>query len=262
MTTCNICACDVESGEESIKCSNNHIIHVDDCLAQYLAVICANIEKDTFEFWKKTQKIKCPLGDCSISEDQIYGKSASITKLWNSTTQKVACVVERHNAIEQVKEDETKEAEKQKKDLEDKMISEITKILSTCISCPHCQQVFFDFSGCLALTCAKCTKGFCGVCLKIHPGSQDAHVDAKSHLDAFDKETNKKYGFHGAYYIKQPGWPLWKEKIKTDRIIEYMKTIKRVYVRNSLKNIIDYLQTRSLLSVESCKQVYGSIFSY
>lgn len=38
-------------------------------------------------------------------------------------------------------------------------------------SCPNCGEVFFDFDGCVALTCRKCKKTFCGFDCRSHLGN-------------------------------------------------------------------------------------------
>jgi hypothetical protein len=60
------------------------------------------------------------------------------------------------------------------------------------LKCPGCQQAFFDFTGCAALTCSRagCGTGFCAVCLK-HCGK-----DAHQHVRAECKLNPKK-----DYYI-------------------------------------------------------------
>lgn len=53
------------------------------------------------------------------------------------------------------------------------------------LRCPHCQTVFVDFAGCMALTCKDysgrnpafgCGKHFCGWCLQACEGDAHAHV--------------------------------------------------------------------------------------
>lgn len=44
------------------------------------------------------------------------------------------------------------------------------------LGCPRCQQAFVDFNGCWALTCTRCSCGFCGWCL------QDCGHDAHTHV--------------------------------------------------------------------------------
>jgi hypothetical protein len=41
------------------------------------------------------------------------------------------------------------------------------------LTCPRCKQVFLDFNGCFALTCSRCSCGFCAWCL--HDCGNDAH---------------------------------------------------------------------------------------
>uniref|UniRef100_A0A0G4G9U7 Protein kinase domain-containing protein n=1 Tax=Chromera velia CCMP2878 TaxID=1169474 RepID=A0A0G4G9U7_9ALVE len=44
------------------------------------------------------------------------------------------------------------------------------------LKCPRCRSAFLDFRGCVALTCARCSCGFCGYCL------QDCGADAHAHV--------------------------------------------------------------------------------
>jgi hypothetical protein len=44
------------------------------------------------------------------------------------------------------------------------------------LKCPRCQQAFADFSDCFALTCSRCSCGFCAWCL------QDCKADAHQHV--------------------------------------------------------------------------------
>uniref|UniRef100_A0A7S3AK67 RING-type domain-containing protein n=1 Tax=Haptolina ericina TaxID=156174 RepID=A0A7S3AK67_9EUKA len=42
------------------------------------------------------------------------------------------------------------------------------------LKCPRCKQAFFDFQGCTALDCSRCSCKFCGWCLH-DCGDKDAH---------------------------------------------------------------------------------------
>lgn len=44
------------------------------------------------------------------------------------------------------------------------------------LRCPRCKCAFIDYSGCAALTCCKCSAGFCALCL------QDCGSDAHQHV--------------------------------------------------------------------------------
>ena len=48
------------------------------------------------------------------------------------------------------------------------------KILT--LKCPRCEAAFYDFDGCFALTCQRCSAGFCAYCLN------DCGNDAHQHV--------------------------------------------------------------------------------
>ena len=52
-----------------------------------------------------------------------------------------------------------------------KIINEILNL-----TCPSCKAVFIDFDDCFALTCSRCSTGFCVWCLKDYFGDAHAHV--------------------------------------------------------------------------------------
>mmetsp|Transcript_29123 Transcript_29123/g.40009 ORF Transcript_29123/g.40009 Transcript_29123/m.40009 type:complete len:116 (+) Transcript_29123:1767-2114(+) len=47
------------------------------------------------------------------------------------------------------------------------------------LQCPHCQKVYEDFEGCLAVTCSFCSKYFCGLCHHKSDSNGDAHSHAR-----------------------------------------------------------------------------------
>mmetsp|Transcript_4403 Transcript_4403/g.10386 ORF Transcript_4403/g.10386 Transcript_4403/m.10386 type:complete len:201 (-) Transcript_4403:152-754(-) len=52
------------------------------------------------------------------------------------------------------------------------------------LRCPNkdCGQAFLDFDGCFALTCSKCSKYFCGYCLKHFGGSATGSEATHKHV--------------------------------------------------------------------------------
>mmetsp|Transcript_36598 Transcript_36598/g.117629 ORF Transcript_36598/g.117629 Transcript_36598/m.117629 type:complete len:157 (+) Transcript_36598:592-1062(+) len=52
-----------------------------------------------------------------------------------------------------------------------------------CLRCPRCCKVFFDFDGCMSLSCGNCPCCFCGYCMK--DCGSDAHRCAASHGEVF-----------------------------------------------------------------------------
>ena len=44
------------------------------------------------------------------------------------------------------------------------------------LSCPHCQTVYAEFDGCMAVVCASCGRYFCGYCHVATAGDAHPHV--------------------------------------------------------------------------------------
>ena len=71
--------------------------------------------------------------------------------------------------------------------------------------CPHCSQVFYDFSGCCALACNKCSCHFCAWCLAPSADSRANHLHVAS--------CRHKPAGSDAYYASQEVWrAFWREK--------------------------------------------------
>lgn len=75
------------------------------------------------------------------------------------------------------------------------VLNEIRKILANTISCPHCRAPFLDFSGCLALTCAGCSKDFCGVCCCQHSSTKDKHEAVRECVERLPQEERTMNDF-------------------------------------------------------------------
>jgi len=62
-----------------------------------------------------------------------------------------------------------------------------TQLIDTCLNlrCPHCDLVFTEFDGCLAITC-QCGLEFCGFCLE---KTVDAHLHARTRHHSVFKEN-------------------------------------------------------------------------
>lgn len=68
------------------------------------------------------------------------------------------------------------------------------------LACPHCDTVYIDFEGCMALQCSSCKKHFCGYCHKKTQDSKGCH----NHVRECDmnQTTNGSY-FADAIQIKE-----------------------------------------------------------
>lgn len=60
---------------------------------------------------------------------------------------------------------------------------------------PHCRAPFLDFSGCLALTCAGCSKDFCGVCCCQHSSTKDKHEAVRECVERLPQEERTMNDF-------------------------------------------------------------------
>lgn len=90
--------------------------------------------------------------------------------------------------------------------------------------CPKCQQTFYDFDGCCAVTCGKCKCSFCGICLKYH--SRDAH----SHVANCEKNPKRGQFFLEKNTIQQ----IWKER-NIEMFNEYIQSIADETIRERVR---------------------------
>ena len=60
------------------------------------------------------------------------------------------------------------------------------------LHCPHCKQVYSEFTGCMALQCESCKKDFCGYCHKGMQSSKGCH----DHVRECDANLTRD----GSYY--------------------------------------------------------------
>lgn len=118
----------------------------------------------------------------------------------------------------------------------------INNIADTCKRCPYCNTVFYDFSGCMALSCISCNKHFCGFCLKVHKMDNDVDDDgisivrrktASSRCHEYVAEHN-----NGSYFMNIEAWHMHiRDTIIFNTIKNYLLTMKK----ETLYEIMDEL---------------------
>lgn len=118
----------------------------------------------------------------------------------------------------------------------------INNIADTSKRCPYCNTVFYDFSGCMALSCISCNKNFCGYCLKVHKmgnGVDDDGISivrrktASSRCHEYVSEHN-----NGSYFMNIEVWHRHiRDTIIFNTIKEYLLTMKK----ETLYEIMDEL---------------------
>lgn len=245
--TCGICICEILD-EKTYSCSKNHHI-CGTCMDRYIEQSSDNLV--ILDYWKSHSNLKC--FECGGHfNDEIMIESGNLNYVKFS-----------RNIIKTITTLDIQSAS-MKKEEENYLVvikNEIREELSKCISCPYCNTVFVDFSGCMALTCENCGKQICGVCCKKHPTLIDSHDMVTSHISKYTDEFKRKYGFHSVYFISDIGWELWKDKLKTDTIITYLSKLRIEIVWSSINEILTMLRTEELLSIEGINNVRLSVYS-
>jgi hypothetical protein len=82
------------------------------------------------------------------------------------------------------------------------------------LHCPRCSAAFVDFSGCFALTCHRCSCGFCGWCLGDCGADAHAHVLACPH----NAEVGK-----GGYFGTQTAFQNAQTRCRQRNVTEYVR---------------------------------------
>ena len=50
------------------------------------------------------------------------------------------------------------------------------------MQCPHCENAYFDFFGCMAIQCKRCEENFCAYCHQKTSSSRGAHKHVRKCL--------------------------------------------------------------------------------
>lgn len=224
---CNTCN-DIITNN-NIRCNNNCYYCID-CFKNYINTLNDEI---SLNYYKEHNLVKCAYCDYNIEEEQIYSKyiKCYISKIISFEQQ-----ITEKNTIERLN------------NLTDNHINKVKTLLTTCISCPHCNQPFFDFSGCMALLCLNCNNKFCCICLEKHtpptilPREEITHYYVRTHNKEFTEERKQYYEINDVF-ISTEGWEKYKEYIKKTLIIKYFLSIDED-IRN---NILEILRRENLL---------------
>ena len=87
------------------------------------------------------------------------------------------------------------------------------------LKCPHCETVYAEFDGCMALKCSTCSENFCGYC----------HFKAKDSMGAHDhvrgclmNETR-----NGSYYATEEEIIQAQRRYRTREIKKFLQQFKK-----------------------------------
>jgi hypothetical protein len=137
-------------------------------------------------------------------------------------------------------------------DTKEKVINSMNNILTTSVSCPYCRAPFYDFSGCLALTCAnpRCKKNFCGLCMQKHKYATDPHMMVLVCGKKLSTVQITEYEIH-SYFMSSSKWELWKERQKLKEMIKWLVNLGYSKILLFKNDIIIYLKKMGLLNAKT-----------
>ena len=259
---CGICCENISTSQYVINCSCN-IVCIN-CMKDYIDVLL-NITKELCELWKNKQMIQCPFKNCFLDEEIIYESfNTKLIKNYSLLTRNIVCQIEHDNTKSTIEKQVLIASKDSQISLSNRIILSIKDILTTCICCPWCKNVFYNFTGCLALTCTNCKKHFCGVCLNTHniDSSRDAHTAVSLHINDLSEEIINEYNFLDSYFISETGWDKWREKIQIDNIIIYLKTIRKEILFENYQQISKIILDEKLLTIKGESRLKNFIFSH
>lgn len=276
---CAVCYCDVvdEAGQPvvedgvaltSARCGGAvpHVV-CQFCLDGYLDAVTSAPDKRLLDGYAKTGGLRCALCEDALDEAALFGSGAGgeLLRKYSTVVRRVANAVERRVALEEsLKKQEGGAAANGK--VVEHVIGKVDELLSTSIACPHCGAAFFDFNGCMSLTCGLCNKEFCGVCLKVHRTTSDGHaavLECLGHLPAAELE---KYGMRrGDYFMSNAGgenWERWKERIKVGAVLRYLGTLTKDVVWSVVQDVLQHLRASKLLTEAALEELQRKVFSH
>ena len=239
MVECSICNYNIDNINNIIyRCNDDKDFCCEHCMKHYLSSM--KNDYNFINYYEKNNQIKCYSCDSHFEHDTLF--NSSIKDEYLNTIMNIKETIASRNA----------EPENRSNSNND-IFTVIENLLTECISCPYCEQAFNDFDGCLALTCSRCSKGFCGICLEEHYNELDSHLYVKYHTSRLSKQQMKKYKMDGPLFMNKDKWNIYiKEKIQVKKICEIIcKKNSELPINNresNINNIIMMISNQKLLS--------------
>lgn len=278
--TCAVCYCEVtddtgaavvEDGEALMwaRCGGagaaQHVV-CRFCLDGYLDAVTSAPDKRLLDGYAKTGGLRCPLCEEAVDESELFAtvRCGALLRKYGTVVRRVANAVERRLALEESLKKQEGEAANGK--VVEHVLGKVDELLSTSISCPHCGAAFFDFNGCMSLSCGLCNKEFCGVCLTVHPRTADGHAAVLECLQGLPESELEKFGMRrGDYFMSNAGgenWERWKERIKVGAVLRYLGTLTKDVVWGVVQDLLRHLRGSKLLSEAAVDELQRKVFSH
>ena len=264
LCVCCVCTCEIEPTESYIACAaNTHRVHDGECWQQYLLSLNQSASTHARSCWLQREAIPCMITRCPsyISEDAALHSTEAA--LYVKTSRQIACAAEREKTAQAVRAEMLKESNEAMKSAAEHIRKEIRSILTDCICCPYCSAVFYDFDGCLALTCHRCEREFCGVCLRSHgKDMRDGHAMVESHQRSFTPAEISTYSLNLPYFMNTSKWPQWREKLQLQAVVAYLKTLRKEVVWDAWDDTLRLLREEKLFSESSINFLHAAVFAH
>jgi hypothetical protein len=119
------------------------------------------------------------------------------------------------------------------------------------LSCPRCKQVFLDFNGCFALTCSRCSCGFCAWCL------QDCGNDSHQHVRQCPQNLTPDKGYSGNIDVWRSSNNKRIQRMILNKILQVSSPqVKEVILKLISSDLVD-LGIQLELSLPGLKMVFA-----
>ena len=180
------CCMDEKNLDEGVRCGNGHFICSERCLELAVESQVVHIQS------REGDPLVCPMCNCPYPTQTLAAHLPPAT--WDRVQKAIVDQrVERERKILQ------KGFDARLKEQVDNLISkygqaseflrteaklEAQQIRNTImnLACPHCDTAYFEFDGCMALSCATCKMSFCGYCHHKTETSRGAHEHVRQCL--------------------------------------------------------------------------------
>ena len=181
---CVVCGDEDASGDAHVRCARGHAL----CGACFTSHVAVESAKDVSELQARDGEVRCPMSSAAIAAGERCDAECYDSSVIASRAGKGAFDAYLSGKMRVMEARVVEDAEARLRRERERMKSEagaderlrvaredVIERVFTC-ACPRCTQAFVDFSGCFALTCARCGAGICAYCLT------DCGKDAHAHI--------------------------------------------------------------------------------
>jgi hypothetical protein len=220
--------------KKNSKYIQNHAV-CSSCLTEFFKSQIGALDEKVYNVYKNYNVIQCP---CDYKCDGFISKEILNERL-NENENKIyksfLNMFENNDSQLEVSDNISSGD-----DVCDNIMREIINVLTFAISCPYCHNPFYEFEGCMAVTCnnPKCKKQFCSICLKKHKNSLDAHENVRECSRKMLGENLRYYEMVSDLFTSENGWKKTRTRFQIKELIKYFRRIGEHDTRKCLEKII------------------------